>query len=180
MKLRFLILTLTVLFASCGEERRFQPKLPVGDKIEDIPSYVMQGFKLNSVENGEVVFKMEAKAAQVFEMKKKAYAQFVTVTYYEKVGKPTILTGDRAIINTDTNFIEVTGNIKMKSAEGMQLFTEKLFWDDHREIVYGDGRVTVYKGKNVLSGTGFESDAHLKNIKILKGVEVKAKDITNE
>ena len=171
---------LALLLPACGDDTKIKPRMPAGDRIEDIPSYVMQGFTLQSVEDGKVLFEIKAKSAQVFELKKKAYVQIVTARYYVDSKKPSLLWADRAVIDTDTNFIDMQGNVKVKSAEGMQLETDRLFWDNKQKKMYSDAKVTVYKGKNTLYGIGFESDSQLKNIQIKKSVTVKARDLGND
>jgi LPS export ABC transporter protein LptC len=173
-----IILTIAVslVLAACGDNKP-KPRLPVGDKIEDTPNYVMQGFKLRNTDKGGVEWELEAKGAQVFEMKKKAYAQEFTMHTFEKNGSTSVLTGDRAVINTDTNFLEATGNVRLKSDNGMLLITEKLFWDDVKKLAYGDAAVTVIKGGSVLKGVGFESDMYMRDLRIHSRVKLKAKDI---
>ena len=86
-----LTVVLAVTLASCGE-KKIKPKLPVGDKIEDIPNFVMEGFVLTSTEKGTRQWEMHAKGAQIFERKKKAYAQDVNMKSFEKKGKHSIPT----------------------------------------------------------------------------------------
>lgn len=173
------ITAMTVCLAflvSCGQEKP-KPKLPLGDRIEDVPNYVMQGFKLRNTEKGGVEWELDAKGAQVFEMKKKAYAQDFTMRTFGKDGSVSTLTGERAVINTDTNFLEATGNVRLKSDNGMLLITEKFFWDDVKKLAYGDAAVTVVKDGSVLKGVGFESDMYMRNLRIHSRVKLKAKDI---
>jgi LPS export ABC transporter protein LptC len=176
-----IILTIAVslTLAACGEARP-KPRLPVGDRAEDTPSYVMQGFKLRSTEKGGVEWELEAKGAQVFELKKKAYAQDFTMKVFEKSGAASILTGERAVIDTATNFLEATGNVRLKADNGMLLITGKLNWDDAKELAYGDGPVTVIKGGTTLKGVGFESDMYMRNLKLHSRVKLKAMESGND
>jgi LPS export ABC transporter protein LptC len=177
-----IILILTsamLLYCACGQEKP-KPKLPVGDKIEDVPNYVMQGFKLRSTEKAGIEWEMEAKGAQVFEMRRKAYAQDFTMRTFEKNGSVSVLTGERVVINTDTNFLEATGNVRLKADNGMLLITDKFYWDDIKKLAYGDAPVTLIKQGTVLKGVGFESDMYMRNLKINSRVNLKIKDIGDE
>jgi LPS export ABC transporter protein LptC len=174
-----MLLALALILSACTPDKP-KPRLPVGDKVEDIPNFVMQGFKLRSTEGGDVSWELQAKAAQIFEMKKKAYAQDFTMRIYEKGGETSVLTGDRAVIDTQTNFLEATGNVHLTGSKGMVLITDKFNWDDQKKIAYGDGPVTVINGKTVLKGIGFESDVHMRNLQIKKKVRLKAEDLKNE
>jgi LPS export ABC transporter protein LptC len=179
LKYMIVLFAAMVLLAACGDNKP-KPKLPVGDKIEDIPNYVMQGFKLRSTEKGGIEWEMEAKGAQVFEIKNKAYAQEFKMRTFDKSGAISVLTGDRAVIDTNTNFLEATGNVRLKSDNGMLLITDKLFWDDVKKLAYSEAPVTVIKGSTVLKGVGFESDMYMRNLKIHSRVKLKAGDIGSE
>ncbi len=180
---KFLIIILILLlcfFGGCQKEKKIKPKLPIGENIEDIPNFIIEGFKLKSTENGKLKVEIISKAAQIFEMKKKAFAQFVTVKFFEDDGKISVLYGDRAEINTETNAIQVIDNVVLNASNGIILKTNKLFWDDREKKIYSDAEVEIIKDKNHIKGVGFESDAGLKNIKLKNKVELKAKDLKNE
>lgn len=168
-----------VFLLSCSPEKP-RTKLPVGEKVEDIPNFVMEGFRLRSSDKGEVKWELDAKSAQVFELKKKSYCQNFTMRIFEKDGKTSVLTGDRAVIDMNTNFMEATGNVRLTSSAGMLLITEKLNWDDQKKLAYGDGPVTVINGDSVLKGIGFESDIYMRNLKVIKQVRLKAKDVKSD
>jgi LPS export ABC transporter protein LptC len=175
-KITIALLVLGLILSSCTPDKP-KPKLPVGDKVEDIPNFVMEGFKLRSTEQGDVQWELEAKAAQIFERKKKAYAQDFTMRSFEKGGQTSVLTGDRAVIDTDTNFLEATGNVHLKANNGMVLITDKFFWDDGKKLAYGDAAVTVIKGNTTLRGIGFESDMNMRNLQIKKRVRLKTGEL---
>ncbi len=180
---RILIIILILFlcfFSGCKKEKKIKPKLPVGEKIEDVPSFIMQGFKLKTTEDGKAKIEIVSKAAQIFEMKKKAYAQFVTVKFFEEDGKISVLYGDKAEIDTVTNAIQMNGNVVLNASNGIVLKTQKLFWDDKEKKIFSDVEVEIIKDKNRIKGIGFESDSGLKNIKLKNKVELKARDLENE
>ena len=175
----FAAILISVLMCSCGDGNKLKPKLPA-DSDETIPTYVMRGFDMVSTENGEIKISIKAEGAQVFEKKKKAYAQKVIITQDEGKGKRSVLTGERAIIDTDTNFIEIYGDVRLNASNGSLLLTERLFWDEKKQKVFTEEAVTIIKGKSVLKGIGMESDSGLNEIEIKKRVEFRAKDIDSE
>jgi LPS export ABC transporter protein LptC len=179
-RLLTVIIAVSLVFLPACTPEKPKPKLPVGDKVEDIPNFVMEGFKLRSTEQGDVQWELEAKAAQIFERKKKAYAQDFIMRSFEKGSQSSTLTGDRAVIDTETNFLEATGNVHLKANNGMLLITDKFFWDDRKKLAYGDAAVTVIKGNTVLKGIGFESDMDMRNLQIKNRVRLKAEDLGDE
>ncbi len=179
MQKLIVLMSLPVLLflAGCDEATRFKPKLPVGGNVENIPSFVMENFKLTSTEKGAVKWIFNAKATQIFEMKKKAYAQNVEIKYFEDSKKYSLLTADKAVLDTDTNFMEMTGNVHLQNSSGATLQTEKLFWDDAHKKMYSDEEVTIIKEGSTLNGVGFESDVQMKNVVIKNKVKLKARNL---
>ncbi|MCX7697918.1 MAG: LPS export ABC transporter periplasmic protein LptC [Candidatus Goldbacteria bacterium] len=180
-KIFIIFLSLVLCFLSaCQKEKKIKPKLPVGENIEDIPNFIIEDFKLKSTEDGKIKMEIISKAAQIFEMKKKAKAQFVTVKFFEEDGKISVLYGDRAEINTETNAIQMNDNVVLKASNGIILKTNKLFWDDKEKKIFSDAEVEIIKDKNRIKGIGFESDSGLKNIKLKNKVELRARNLENE
>lgn len=179
-KISAIFIIMLLFFTGCGKEKKVKINLPANEKIENIPSFVMQGFLLKSTENGKTKFEIYSKTAQIFELKKEAYAQTVEAKIFEDDGKISILKGDRAIINTETNSVEINGNVVLNGSSGIVLKTEKLFWDDKNKKIFSDEEVTIIKKNNVIKGIGFESDSALKNIKLKNKVELKARDLQDE
>jgi len=140
----------------------------------------MVGFKMEATEGAKKKWEFEAKSAQVLEMKKKSYAQSVRIKYFQPDGKFSYLTGDRAILSTDTNFMEITGNVELTGADGVRMQTQKLFWDDKIKKLYTDAAVTIIRKNSTLSGVGFESDISMKNMIIKKGVKLRAEQLGTE
>ncbi|HRU39239.1 MAG TPA: LPS export ABC transporter periplasmic protein LptC [Candidatus Goldiibacteriota bacterium] len=176
----FAIVAVIALFLSACADENPKPRLPVGEKAEDVPNFVIQEFRLKSSDGPGAKWELEATGAQIFEMKKKTYIQNFKMKVFDENGKYSIMTGDRAVINTDTYFLEASGNVRVKADNGMELATDSLFWDDVKKTAYGNGDVTVYKDNTVLKGRGFESDLHMRNLKIHSRVKLKAKDILDE
>lgn len=171
------ITAVMLLSLGCGSEKKIKPNLPVGNKIEDIPNYVIEGFRLMSTDKGKKEWEIEGKNAQVFELKKKIYVQNFIMKTFEKNGSYSTTTGKRAVINTDTNFMEVNDSVKYTASNGMVLKTEQLFWDNALKKIYTEEKVVIIKGESVLKGIGFESDASMQNMIIKKQVRLTAKDM---
>jgi len=172
---------LLLLLSACGNNNgKIRPKLPPVESIEDTPNYILQGFTLRSSEKTTIRWEVSAKHAQVFELKKKIFGQGVVITYNQPDGHKSTLAGDKAVINTDTNSLVITGNVTGKASDGTLIKTDKLNWDDERELLYSKDMVTVYKDGAVLSGRGFESDAGFRNVVIKERVRLSAETGSDE
>ncbi len=180
MKKAFIFfITASIVFFSCGGEE-VKPRLPVGENIEDVPNFVMEGFRLTSTKDGEEKWILTGRGAQIFEMKNKAFVQDVKMESFDEKGRVTVLTGDRADVDTETNFMKVTGDVRVAAPNGMVLKTEELYWDEKKQKIYNNAFVTIIKDNNKIHGIGFESGASMENMRIKKRVRLRAKDIKNE
>ncbi len=164
-----------LLLWGCGNGNgKIKPKLPPIASVEDTPNYMLQGLRLRLSENTVVRWEVSAKYAQVYEMKKKIFGQGVVITYNQPDGHKSTLSGDKAVINTDTNALVISGNVTGRSSDGTVLKTERVFWDNEKNILYSKDAVAVYRSGAVLRGKGFESDAGFKNIVIKERVRLSA------
>ncbi|HDT15607.1 MAG TPA: LPS export ABC transporter periplasmic protein LptC [Firmicutes bacterium] len=179
MKKRMLaaVFLLAAVFVSCSGREESRLKLPMNDETENIPSYVIEGFVLKSMEKGRTTWTVNARAAQVFEVKKRAYAQNVEMEMKDDGDATIFLKGDKAVIYTETGFMEMTGNVYGISDDGTVLKTEKLYWDDAEGRIFSDEKVTIIKNDTKLEGVGFESDPGMRNFEINKDVELIAEKI---
>lgn len=172
-----MMVALLFVVAGCGNGKKIKPSLPVGDNVEDIPNYVIEGFRLMSTDKGNKEWEIDGKNAQVFEMKKKIFVQNFTMKTFERSGAYSTTTGKRAVIQTDTNFMEISDHVRYTATNGMVLKTEKLFWDNEKKKIYTDVQVIVIKGGTILKGIGFESDASMQNMEIKKQVRLTSRDV---
>ena len=74
-----------------------------------------------------------------------------------------------AEIEEDRDYLIAIGDVVVVSDSGVTLFTDTLSWDNVKERVFTDDRVTfITEQQDTLYGIGFESDVELNNWKILK------------
>ena len=74
-----------------------------------------------------------------------------------------------AEIEEDRDYLIAIGDVVVVSDSGVTLFTDTLSWDNVKERVFTDDRVTfITQQQHTLYGIGFESDVELNNWKILK------------
>lgn len=81
------------------------------------------------------------------------------------------LSAEYAISYEYRKLIEVRRNVQVKNAADEALETEKLIWDQRREVIYTDHFIKIRTPDEILYGTGFESDQNFTRyrIKNLKG-----------
>ena len=79
-----------------------------------------------SIKNGIKEWSLNASSADYFEEDKNVKLKDVSVTFFLKDGDKVILKADRGILQTDSNDIEVSGNVIITN-KNYKLVTEKMF-----------------------------------------------------
>lgn len=85
---------------------------------------------------------LEAKSAAYVDATKQANLQDVIVTFFLKDGGKVYLTADQGILKTDSNDIEVTGNVIVKN-ESYRLRTKKLNYEHTKRIIFSKVPVEI-------------------------------------
>ena len=76
-----------------------------------------------------------------------------------------------------TNKLQVWGNVKIVSENGVTLEADSLFWDQQRDSITTESFVKITKRGNIQTGYGLESDSRLTNVRIKKRVKAKFEDV---
>ena len=93
----------------------------------------------------------------------------VHVDFFDEHGvHSSVLTSETGKVDETTNNLEAIGNVVVVSDSGVVVETEKLFWDNQRQLIHSEEFVTITSPKENLQGHGFESDQNLKNYKIFR------------
>ena len=85
---------------------------------------------------------LEAKSAYYIDATKQANLQDVVVTFFLKDGGKVYLTADQGILKTDSNDIEVTGNVVVQN-ETYRLRTKKLNYEHTKRIIFSKVPVEI-------------------------------------
>lgn len=92
----------------------------------------------------------------------------VEITYYSDDGRITVVTADTGIYDDAKHTARLEGNVKVRTSDGGSVNTTAVQWDQKKEVLTGDGHVTISKGNSTLSGTGFELRPAVESFKLYK------------
>ncbi|WP_231372708.1 LPS export ABC transporter periplasmic protein LptC [Aureivirga sp. CE67] len=156
---------ISMLF-SCGNSNKelndflANKNLPirVGENIHDIHQ-----------DSGFVNYKMETPLLYDYENRKEhPYYEFpkgITITSYRKGGDSTKITGNYAISFQKTGVAEIRGNVVVNNyKENSILKTSQLYWDQKEDLFYSDKKFVLYRDKDTIIATGFESKGDLSKL----------------
>lgn len=112
---------------------------------EQIPDTIISGFRHTSVSNGIPAFKITAQTAKTFTKQSKTVLFDVYFEEYNDVKEViTSGTGDQAILFTDSDDADLSGNLEFYSKkEGAWLWSENLYWDNANKTLSGNSNDVV-------------------------------------
>jgi len=166
-----LIVFLVFFAAGCSESGK---KAALSDKSREVVT--MRGFHMVQTELGVKKYEIDAAEASINPKAKKIRFFKVKTRYFDKNKEVASLTSDTGVIQTDTNDIEVKGNVIMTTMDGSRLETSALTWYSKKNKMETNEYVKVVRGDNIMEGVGMESDLMLENVTIKK-VSTKISDL---
>jgi LPS export ABC transporter protein LptC len=120
--------------------------IPVVDPKADIT--IGQVHQVSS-RGGRKEWELDATSAKLLEEEKKLWLQELQATFFLEDGGTVHLTADEGFIQTETNDIEVIGNVVLKNKE-FRLTTERLTFDNKKRVVSSKTRVKITDGASNL------------------------------
>lgn len=168
MKFFFIFLSIVVFFIGC--EEKIKPSVLGGVSSESLPSQESWSSTITVTDSG--IVKAIIKAGHIFSYDNSTATHMnygVTVDFFNEAGEhSSILTSDSAVVDEGTNDLDAYGHVVVKSDSGVIVMTEKLFWNNAQQLIHSPEFVRIQSPTEKLQGTGFESDANLRNYKIFK------------
>jgi LPS export ABC transporter protein LptC len=91
---------------------------------------------------GKKEWSLEADSANYLGKTSQMVLKNLMVTFFMEDASEIILTADKGILNTDSNDIEVSGNVVVINRE-YKLLTEKLYYANDKRVMYSTTPVTI-------------------------------------
>ncbi|MFH1073999.1 MAG: LPS export ABC transporter periplasmic protein LptC [Candidatus Firestonebacteria bacterium] len=157
------IVILILVVTGCSESER---RASLSDKSREVVT--MRGFHMVQTELGIKKYEIDAAAASINPKEKRIRFFNVKTRYYDKDKEIANLKSDTGVIQTDTNDIDVKGNVVMTTMDGSTLETSSLTWYSARSKLETNEYVKIVRGGNIMEGVGMESDLMLENVTLKK------------
>ena len=166
---RFWICAIIAL-AAIGCEEKVKPSVLSGVSGMQLPSQESWNSTITFSDSGTVKAIVQAGHIYAYDNSTVTHLDSgVIVDFFDEVGlHTTTLTSRHAVVDEGTNNLEATGNVIVRSDSGTVVYTEKMFWDNKRQLIHSPEFVGIVSPKERLQGTGFESDHNLRNYRIFK------------
>ncbi|MBN1648916.1 MAG: LPS export ABC transporter periplasmic protein LptC [Spirochaetales bacterium] len=161
MKTLYICILACALYASCTLD--YSRTTPSDELKEEIPNTIISNFVHTSVSNGNPVFRIQASEARSFEKQSKTVLREVYFEEYDSQREViTHGTSDKAVLFTDTENAEISGNLEFYSSKNEAwLWGNYLYWDNGKKTLTSENdelvKIKTDDGTDI-EGRGFHGD----------------------
>jgi LPS export ABC transporter protein LptC len=175
-KLRFIVLAVilvtvgTVVSVFIGYQKVSNVPELLLDSIKDGANLSLGKIRQTATRNGIKEWSLEAGSALYIENEKKAVLKNLFITYYLKDRSEVYIEAEQGILQTDTNDIEVSGNVVVRN-ESYQLKTRRLTYEHERRLIISNDPVHISGDDVELSAATLKYDLDANKIVLRGNVE---------
>lgn len=141
------------------------------DDIDELPEIVAKDVVIFRSDSGSIVAKLISKNVQHFGGKD-PYIEFpegmFVLLYDRNMNEETIIEADYGKSYEKRKLMVAKKNVIVKNLiKKQQLYTEEIFWDQQKRIIYTDVDVKIVTSSETIYGSRFQSDEHFNHYEIL-------------
>jgi LPS export ABC transporter protein LptC len=140
--------------------------------LQNLPALTVREFETVYSDSGRIELRMRSPILEQYDNTEDPYSEFrmgIHVDVYDGQPEPTgSVTSKYAKYTKSTNVWELKDSVVVINENSDMLETEVLYWDQKKDLIYSDRFVRFTNEDQIVMGTGFESDPHLRKRKIKK------------
>lgn len=167
-RLTVLLPILSIVLISCENRNE---KIPKSDFLS-LPTMSVREFETIYSDSGKTELILTSPLMEQFDNVAEPYYEFsqgIHVDLYDGNKEPSgYVTSKYAKYTKSTNIWELKDSVVVINEKSDMLETEVLYWDQGNDLIYSDRFVKFTNEDQIVMGTGFESDPHLRKRKIRK------------
>jgi LPS export ABC transporter protein LptC len=118
---------------------------------------VLNDIHHESTKHGVKEWAIDAGRAVYLNAENKVLFDNISTTFFLKDGETVLLTGRRGVLNTETQDMEITGNVVARG-KGYEVSTEALSYLHQERIIYSTAPFSLLGGTIRLAGHGLQFD----------------------
>lgn len=142
------------------------------DKTAELKSTVQNAAKMSlgkvhhtATRDGVIEWSLDASSARLLDKKSQLILDDIAVIFYIKAGEKAYLTAAKGFLYTDSNDIEVTGDIVVKH-NNYVLKTEKLNYEHNRRILFSNVPVEISSNSEQLTADSIFFDLNTEKTRL--------------
>ena len=164
---------MAVALAACSLD--YRPAQVEGERRESVPETVLVEAQLVIVRSESRRFQVRAARVEHYPERKQQVFERFEFRETDATGRPlSIGSADSAVYHTDSDDVEMSGNIQFYSEQQEAgIYAEWLYWDDDERVLSGasDGYVRVERDRgSSISGYGFRADMRSSTVEFAEQV----------
>ncbi len=146
------------MFFSCSGNIDDVRKISATEKY---PEGVAENFFLIYTDSGKVKATLTSKLNKNFSNQSFPYQEFpegVKVDFFDEANNKSTVTADYGIIYSQTNLIDLRGNVVLETYDGKKLEAPQIFWDQRNEWIFTEQKFVFTNPEegNIMNGEGID------------------------
>ncbi len=162
--MKFHLFAFVALFVSCSKTSKFNNL----NSFTETPISIALNINTTHTDSGVVSSKLKSKKMLNFSDNKFPYFEFpekLQIILFDKNMSKTKIICDYAISYSDTNLIDLRGNVVVSTPLKDTLFSNQLYYSSEMEWLFTDFNFRYVSENKDIYGKGFNSDKEFKNVK---------------
>jgi len=169
MRWALFVPVLVVVLVAC--EEKIKPTVLTQIDSTTLPQQESWNSTVTLTDSGKVKAVIRAGYIRVFEEPRRTMlSEGVVVDFFNDEGiKNSVLTSREGMVNDVTNDFEAWKDVVVVSQEDSStLRTERLFWDNRKQLIHTPEFVSIVSPQEKIQGTGFEAEQNLNRYRIFR------------
>ncbi len=161
--------TVAILFMSCGDqyervgEEAVKPIFPQGVAQNFTLTYTESKEELSSQDSSQsrVIAVLKSPISEDFDnqsFKFRTFPEGLTVDFFDEKNQKSVISADYGIVYSQTNLIDLRGNVVIETHDGKKLETPQLFFDRKNNWIFTEETFTYTNPEDgtVMDGEGMD------------------------
>ncbi|WP_100614186.1 LPS export ABC transporter periplasmic protein LptC [Confluentibacter citreus] len=161
------VITVTMFF-SCKDNFKEVQKIGIS---ENEPIGVADTINLKYTDSGRVKAILISSKMLDYGNRDFPFTEFPEGIYlevFDEDNNKSVVVADYAISYSQTDILDLQGNVKLSTSKKDTLFAEQLYYDQRQEWLFTNKPVTFKIGFDKINGTGFNSNSKFTNAEVLE------------
>lgn len=162
-----------IFLTSCQEKQFNAPAIECRDSLAVMSTY---GVSTLISDSGRISYKIDAEEWFIFDKRQPPYWAFEKGVYLEKydhdLNIEATIKCDTAYYYSEQKLWKLIGNVDIRNPKDERFFTDLMYWDQEKELIYSDAYIKIEQEDQVTEGIGFSSNQSMAvwEIKNTKGI----------
>jgi LPS export ABC transporter protein LptC len=139
--------------------------------------YQIKEVHINETLDGNLRWSLNADQAEVYDQKGITVMRKVVIQLFSREGNWTV-TSDEGTLHNDRRDVALTGNVLIRSSDGLEMRTATLGWNNQRRVLWTDDSVEISQKGTTITGLGLAVRMQEETAAIRRNVRVVITDRT--